>query len=70
MREFIKTSVGFLRSVSTSGAIVESSSQTRAEMTAFVDATVPQIIVEYGTGTGVVTKTILEKMHKDSVLHS
>ena len=70
MKEYIKASVGFLKSMATTGAIVESSSQTREEMTRFVDRNIPQIIVEYGTGTGVVTRTILEKMHPNSELHS
>ncbi len=56
--------------MTTSGAIVESSPQTREEMTRYVDKTKPQIIVEYGTGTGVVTRSILDKMHPDSVLYS
>jgi len=62
--------MAFLLNVSTTGAIVESSMQTRDEMTAFVKNDAPQLIVEFGTGTGVVTKRILEKMHPDSVLHS
>lgn len=70
MRDYLKASVGFLKSMTTTGAIVESSSQTRDEMTRFVDKNKPQIIVEYGTGTGVVTRSILDKMHPDSVLHS
>ena len=60
----------FLLNVSTTGAIVESSVKTRDEMTAYVSQNTPQLIVEFGTGTGVVTRRILEKMHPDSVLHS
>jgi phosphatidylethanolamine/phosphatidyl-N-methylethanolamine N-methyltransferase len=70
VKEYIKASVGFLKSMTTTGAIVESSSQTREEMTRFVDGSKPQLIVEYGTGTGVVTRSILAKMHPDSVLYS
>lgn len=70
MKDYIKASVGFLKSVTTTGAIVESSEQTRAAMTRYVDATIPQVIVEFGTGTGVVTKAILAKMHPESVLYS
>lgn len=70
MRDFIKISIGFLRNVSTTGAIVESSSQTQEELTTFVNKNTPQVIVEFGAGTGVVTRRILEKMHHLSVLHS
>jgi phospholipid N-methyltransferase len=70
MKELIKNSVNFLKNVTTTGAIVESSPQTREEMTRYVNPRFPQIIVEYGTGTGVVTRAILAKMHPDSQLYS
>lgn len=70
MKEYLKASVGFLKSMTTTGAIVESSMQTRDEMTRYVDSNAPQLIIEFGTGTGVVTRSILAKMHPESVLHS
>lgn len=70
MKKIIKNSVNFLKSVTTTGAIVESSNQTREEMTRYVNPNVPQVIVEYGTGTGVVTRAILDKMHPNSSLYS
>lgn len=70
MKKIFKNSVNFLKSVTTTGAIVESSPQTREEMTRYVNPNAPQIIVEYGTGTGVVTKAILNKMHPESKLYS
>jgi len=52
----------------TVGAVLPSSKYLAKKMLASVDFDVAKCIVEYGAGTGVFTKRILEKRHPDTVI--
>lgn len=58
----------FLKERRVVGAISPSSKFLAKRMIASVDFANARILVEFGPGTGIFTKEILKKMHKDAVL--
>lgn len=70
MKEFLKTAFEYTKYLQTTGAVSETSVHVVKEITKHVDQSKKQIIVEYGSGLGNVTKGILNKMHKDSILYA
>ena len=52
------------------GAVMPSSLSLCKKMTKYIDFSSANVIVELGSGTGVLTQLLLKKMHKDAVLYS
>ncbi len=59
----------YCKNIKSTGAIYETSHSAGSEVTKYIDKGQRQTIVEFGSGTGNITKLIAGKMHKDSVLH-
>lgn len=68
MWDFIKSSFKLVKNVKSTGAFSQTSKQVVEAISANVDPTKPQIIVEFGVGPGNITKGILKKMHPESRL--
>ena len=61
-------SLNLIKSFKTSGTITPSSKVLIKALLAPIDFTSARCIIELGPGTGCVTRSILERMHPDSVL--
>ena len=66
----LKTAVEFAKSLRTSGALYETSRKVEIEISAHITDLPNQIYVEFGLGHGNITREILSRMHKTSVLYS
>ena len=67
--EILKKLYLYAKNISNTGAIYETSFAAAREITKYVDINKKQVIVEFGSGTGSITKLIKEKMHPDSQLY-
>jgi phospholipid N-methyltransferase len=65
-----KTSLEFTKNIKTTGAFRQTSKKVEQEITKYVSKERKQVIVEFGTGHGNITKQILDKMHPDSKLYT
>lgn len=67
---YIKTAISFTANLKTTGALFQTSVRAENEVSKNIFTDKKQIILEFGAGHGNITKAILRKMHKDSVLYS
>lgn len=61
-------SLNLIKSIRTSGTVTPSSKALINRLLASIDFSMAQCIMELGPGNGCVTRTILSRMHPDSVL--
>lgn len=69
VRNFLKTSIEYVKHIATTGAVSETSRYVEEEITTFIKPNKKQAILELGGGHGNITKMILSKMHPDSILY-
>jgi len=70
MRDFIETSIDYIKNIPETGAITQTSKYVEEAVTKHVDISKKQSIVEFGAGLGNITKKILSTMHVDSELYA
>ena len=70
MRDFIETSIDYIKNIPETGAITQTSKYVEAAVIKHVDISEKQLIVEFGAGLGNITKKILSTMNVDSELYA
>lgn len=70
MIKSLKTSISFVKNLFTVGAFKETKPETVEEICSKIDSTKKLKVVEFGMGHGNMTKQILKRISKDSVVYS
>ena len=68
MWTYLKTAFAFAKNIKQTGAISQTSAAVEREITRFVSAELPQVVVEFGPGMGNISRRIVAKMHPESQL--
>ena len=70
MRDFIETSIDYIKNIPETGAITQTSKYVEEVVIKHIDISKKQLIVEFGAGLGNITKKILSIMNVDSELYA